>query len=264
VCKSADGGTSWQTTGLIRANISVLAIDSSTPTTLYAGTDSGVVKSTDGGASWHATTLTYNISSLAINPLTPTTIYAGRAWDISGQAWSGLFESTDGGGSSGELLDSFVPFLAIDPVTPTTLYGAGYSGVIKTSDGGANWATPTWNSFTGAILALAVDPVTRTTVYAGTDVICCDEYSGAVLAPGGIFKSTDGGTTWQTLVLFDVLTAFALAINPLTTTTVVLTWLRVDSSRGVSPLTTTFSVPVASRRVSVRLISAPTFTTTFF
>src|SRR5439155_904852 len=52
--KSTDGGTNWQPTGLARTNVRAIAIDPTTPTTLYAGTDSGVFKSVDGGATWSA------------------------------------------------------------------------------------------------------------------------------------------------------------------------------------------------------------------
>ena len=64
-----------------------LALDPTTPTTLYAGTDGGgVFKTTDGGASWSPvnTGLTCgrslspcNVSALALDPTTPTTLYAG-------------------------------------------------------------------------------------------------------------------------------------------------------------------------------------------
>ena len=56
VFKSTDGGASWSpvNTGLTYTSLHVpaLALDPTTPTTLYAGTDDGVFKSTDGGGSW--------------------------------------------------------------------------------------------------------------------------------------------------------------------------------------------------------------------
>jgi hypothetical protein len=61
--------------------VQALAINPTTPTTLYAGTgDGGVFKSTDGGATWTAnsTGLTnLDVQALAINPTMPTTLYAG-------------------------------------------------------------------------------------------------------------------------------------------------------------------------------------------
>src|SRR5262249_21887252 len=83
VFKSTDGGSSWTAvkTGLTDTNVHALALDSHTPTTVYAGTASGgVFKSLDGGGSWRAmnTGLTdTNILALALTPLIPTTLYAG-------------------------------------------------------------------------------------------------------------------------------------------------------------------------------------------
>jgi hypothetical protein len=58
VYKSKDGGASWSAmnTGLTDLNVTALAIDPSTPTILYAGTEVGVFKyeasadSGDGGS----------------------------------------------------------------------------------------------------------------------------------------------------------------------------------------------------------------------
>ena len=75
--------------------INVLAIDPATPTTLYAGTASGVFKSTDGGGSWRAVNAgltALHVRALALDPATPTTLYAGTYG-------GGVCKSTDGGGS---------------------------------------------------------------------------------------------------------------------------------------------------------------------
>ena len=82
--------------------IAALAIDPSTPTTLYAGTSGGgVFKSTDGGGSWRAINTglntTFVVSALVIDPATPATLYAGTGRGlVSGDA-SGVFKSTNGG-----------------------------------------------------------------------------------------------------------------------------------------------------------------------
>ena len=101
--------------------ITALAINPVTPTTLYAGTRDGLVKSTDGGGNWSAASVTNAVPViLAINPATPTTLYAGTAGD-------GVVKSTDGGehwARCQHWLDQClqVNTLTIDPVTPTTLY----------------------------------------------------------------------------------------------------------------------------------------------
>src|SRR5687768_9568365 len=53
VFKTTDGGASWSKAGLSNTSIFSLVIDSTNPTTLYAG-GNGVFKSVDGGASWAA------------------------------------------------------------------------------------------------------------------------------------------------------------------------------------------------------------------
>jgi len=73
--------------------------------------------------------------------------------------------------------------LAIDPIVPAIAFaGTTGSGVLKTTDGGASWATANAGLPTNNVLALAIDPATPSTLYAGTDA--------------GVFKSTDGGQSW--------------------------------------------------------------------
>jgi photosystem II stability/assembly factor-like uncharacterized protein len=73
--------------------------------------------------------------------------------------------------------------LAIDPRTPSTAFaGTIGSGVLKSVDGGASWATANGALPTANVQALAIDPSTPSTLFAGTDT--------------GVFKSTDGGQSW--------------------------------------------------------------------
>ena len=71
----------WTSIGPAGGPVTALAIDPTTPTTLYAATYGGVFKSTSGGSTWSTvnTGLPGNalIDTLAFNPLTPSTLYAG-------------------------------------------------------------------------------------------------------------------------------------------------------------------------------------------
>src|SRR5262250_3185752 len=75
------GNNVWTSFGPEGGRVYALALDPTTPTTLYAGTGGGgVFKSTTGGASWSAvnTGLTNtSVRALAIERLTPSTLYAG-------------------------------------------------------------------------------------------------------------------------------------------------------------------------------------------
>ena len=139
VSLSVSVSNSWVNVAPGGGDIHALALDPTTPTTLYAGTAyDGVFKSTDGGESWSPAstglTSTY-VQALALDPTTPGTLYAGTAYE-------GVFKSTDGGGSwsaaSTGLTNPYVFALALDPATPVTLYaGTAEGGVFRTTVAGA-------------------------------------------------------------------------------------------------------------------------------
>jgi photosystem II stability/assembly factor-like uncharacterized protein len=191
--KSTDRGESWNYTGLFQAavdTLNVLAIDPTSPATLFAGTRKGVFQSTDGGGNWNLNGLaTKNVNLLAIDPLRPHVVYASAA----GLGWSagfrGLFKSTDSGANWSpinngltEVLDTRAPVnaLILDPEHTDTLYlGTSGYGVFKSTDAGASW-TP----FNDGMANLDVRVLTLmrngdATVYAGT--------------PGGVFKILEDG-----------------------------------------------------------------------
>jgi len=76
-----------------------LAIDPHIPTTLYAGTCFGVLKSLDGGDSWQAASTglpgSY-VLALAIDPETPTTVYAGTHYGCDPLSDGGATGAGDG------------------------------------------------------------------------------------------------------------------------------------------------------------------------
>src|SRR2546428_81874 len=77
------GGGGWVSHGPDGGVMPVLAVDATTsPSTVYAGTDGGVFKTTNGGGSWSAvnTGLTATrVNALAVDATTsPRTVYAGR------------------------------------------------------------------------------------------------------------------------------------------------------------------------------------------
>src|ERR1700690_1213441 len=132
VSPSSAGNNSWTKIGpegppLVYS----LTIDPLTPTSLYAFTGTGLMKSTDSGRTWIVIN-TDLPDFLVIDPMTPNTLYAG--YHNSG---GGVSKSTDGGISwtlANYGLDNLdVISLVIDPSTPSTLYaGTGASGSGKT------------------------------------------------------------------------------------------------------------------------------------
>jgi photosystem II stability/assembly factor-like uncharacterized protein len=185
--RSEDGGATWKPIGLGSLGVSALAIDPVTPSTLYAGTESGgVFKSTDWGDTWsprNAGLRSLTINALGINRSEPSMLHAATT--------RGLFKSSDGGTSwsavGPKLPNPVFRSVVIVPLVPTTHYAADAVWVAKSVDGGETW---TYSTVGGDyVTSLAVDPATPTTLYAGV-------FHGTPTG-GGVYKSIDGGLRWR-------------------------------------------------------------------
>src|SRR5438876_7174044 len=95
---------------------------------------------------------------------------------------------------------------------PDTYYfGAVAGGVWKTIDGGANW-TPLFDKQPiSSIGAIAIAPSDHNVIYAGTGEAAV---RGNTTYGTGIFKSIDGGKTWQNVGLKDSRQIGALIVDP--------------------------------------------------
>mgnify|MGYP001472204207 CR=1 FL=1 len=169
-----DGGASWVLGATSLGNISIQAIviDPTIASTVYLGTNSGIYKSTDHGAtvSQLGTMGTRNVHSLAYDHNNPVNFYAGT--DASTDP--GVWKSTDQG-TTWNSVDTGLPGgasvlqLAFDPTSTQTLY-AGVAAspfvLVKTTNGGTNWAT-TYPA-PEPIVSVAVDPLNGGNVYLTT------------------------------------------------------------------------------------------------
>jgi uncharacterized repeat protein (TIGR01451 family) len=201
----AHAGTGvWTTGGPYGGPIHALAIDPTTPATLYAGTYGGVFKSTTSAGAWTAANTGLSdlwVNALAIDPTTPATLYAGTYG-------GGVFKSTDSGATwvavNTGLTNLRLWDLAVDPVAPATLFaGTSSGGVFKSTDSGGTWATANTGLTDLWVRALAIDPTAPATIYVAT-------------FRSGVFKSTNSGGNWAAanagLQGRDLI---ALAIDPL-------------------------------------------------
>ena len=185
VFKSADGGESWAAVhqGLFDAKVWGLAIDPTTPSTLYAGASNGVSKSVDGAGSWFWASrgvLAATAKSLALDG---SAVYVGTDS-------AGVFRSSDAGvqwvlARKGLTGDDLLGSLAADPLAPGTLYaGTLGRGVYRSTNGGARWVPVNVGLTDRNVRSVAVDGTSR--VYAGTD--------------DGVFESLDGGGHWRSVL----------------------------------------------------------------
>ena len=98
------------------------------------------------------------------------------------------------------------------PGDSTTFYfGSVNGGIWKTTDAGTVW-TPIFDGQpVGSIGALAVAPSDPSTIYAGTGE---SDIRSSLSTGNGVYKSTDGGHTWQHLGLEDTRQISRIVVDP--------------------------------------------------
>ena len=199
VFRTTNGGASWTLSSFGFATD--IAIDPATPKNLWA-TGAAVYKSTDSGATWTPFFAGTTFHSVAVDPSAPSTVYAGT---IFGTIYKTTNAGTDWTPLNG-LPSDHVDAIAVDPTNSSIVYaGLEDFGVYKTFNGGMDWTPfgPTVGSQDVSVQDLAIDPTDTGTVYVG----------GFVSGPGtsvGVYKSTNGGETWDETPLVALVRSLAL------------------------------------------------------
>ncbi len=155
-----------------------VAIEPTSPRTIYAGTRTGLRLSRDGGEHWSAMPIGGE----------PREVYAIGSIAQGAE----LFIGSNGGigrrraGEDGWKLMAELPVfaVAIDPNVPGVALAATRGGVIRTTDGGLKWGSSSKGLERTFAFAIAADPLHRALFYAAT-------------AGEGVFRSTDGGKSWK-------------------------------------------------------------------
>ena len=178
----------------------------------YSKEDVGLTGSEDNGESWRNSDDGFvrdvHVSKLIIDPNNNNVFYATTQGateytDKVGDG-AGVFKSNDRGNSWTQInngLDSLeTNILTVDPNDSETLYlGTDDDGVYKSTDGGESWKKLTVSSLSKSfgVGDIIVDPQNSNNIYIGTvDYFRLSESRG-VLGDFGVYKSTDGGATWE-------------------------------------------------------------------
>ena len=229
VWRTTNGGTDWMPMSdgyFTSASVGSIEVCPANPDVVYVGTGEGdfrtqfstgdgAYKTTDGGETWTHIGLDSGtgqqvVARMRVHPTNCDIVYAAVLGDPYGPtAIRGVFRSRDGGRTWQKILyrseQAGASDLALDPSDPLTIYATiwdvqrkpwgGYtgqqSGIFKSTDGGDNWVELTRNPGLPreriGKAGISVSGADRSRVYA---IIEAE-------ASGGVFRSDDGGATWQ-------------------------------------------------------------------
>ena len=225
--KTTDGGENWFPVTdfkITSASVGAVAVSETDPDLVFIGMGEtcirgnilpgdGVYRSRDGGESWEHVGFrdSQGISKIRIHPTDPNVIYVASFGKYGAESEErGVFKSTDGGDTWRKILyrdaRTGAIDIALDRNDPMVIYaalweafrkeytmssGGSGSGMFKSTDGGGSWVEITRNPgmpADGVVgkIGLAVSSANSERVYALFEH-----------ADGGLFKSDDGGESWE-------------------------------------------------------------------
>ena len=224
---TADAG--WTDLGLYGGQIYSIALDKNNTSKMFAGAyyGGGLFRTTDGGTNW--TPVTTGAEGTAYDG--EATFSNTAVWGVeiapsnSNVVWAvhnyWAEKSTDGGTTWTHILNStmqgsqfrFCKSVAIDPANPSIVYvgAAGadtdkyrYGAIYKTTNGGSTWTNigppSTLDSygsrFPDPVVAIDIDPQNGNNLYVIT------ASANAAVLRSDVFRSRDGGATWDWNGLF--------------------------------------------------------------
>jgi photosystem II stability/assembly factor-like uncharacterized protein len=186
----------------------------------YGATGGGVWKTTDGGINWESVSDgsvfgTGSVGAIAVADSDPNTVYVGMGESpIRGNVshGDGVYKSNDAGKTWKRvgLEDTRqIPRIRVHPKNPDLVYVAALGhvwgpneqrGVFRSKDGGKTWEKILSRGNKAGAIDLILDPSNPNIIYAGFWEVYRKPWTLESGGPGGgIFKSTDGGDTWNEL-----------------------------------------------------------------
>ncbi|HTU34018.1 MAG TPA: hypothetical protein VMF66_09470 [Candidatus Acidoferrum sp.] len=215
-------GLHWRMIGPFRGGRSngVTGVPGQPDVFYFGSVGGGVWKTIDAGRTWQPIfdqEPIASIGAIGIAPSDPNLVYVGTGEaDMRSQIsfGDGMYKSTDAGKTWTHIgLDNTrqIGRVLVDPHDPNRVFVAalGHSydanpdrGVYRSTDGGATWQKVLYKNENVGAIDLNFDPRDSRTIYAtlwNTRRPPWSIYPPSYGPGSGIFKSTDGGDTWQQL-----------------------------------------------------------------
>ena len=211
----------WRCIGPHRGGRTVGAVGvPSQPNVFYIGVNNGGVwKTNDFGRTWKPIfddQPTGSIGDIVVSPSNPNIIYVGTGEGLQRPDLSvgdGIYKSTDGGKTwinTGLIDGQQVGGLAIDPKDENRVFAAvlGHPygpnterGVYRTINGGKTWEKVLYKDENTGAIQVTIDPNNSNIIYADMWAARLGPWENGAWngKESGLFKSTDGGSTWKKL-----------------------------------------------------------------
>lgn len=195
VFESQNGGETWQKRmdGMKEVLMVItLAMDPRHSPIMYAGTSGGVYKTVNRASQWErvnnglvsseirSSSRALGVTVIQVDPHEPNVVYAATL--------NGLYKSMDGAASwmriAQSLPDQMISAMVLDRAESGVVYVAGREGVHRSKDASTTWMAINRGLATLNIRSLVQSPIDPKMLYAGTN-------------GSGLYRSTDGGETWE-------------------------------------------------------------------
>jgi photosystem II stability/assembly factor-like uncharacterized protein len=211
----------WRSVGPARGGRSIaVAGHADRPLEYYFGaTGGGLWKTVNGGTTWSPVSDKFfkasSVGAVAVAPSNPDVVYAGmgevqlRGNIIQGD---GIYKSTDAGKTwahTGLEKTMAIGRIRIHPKNPDIVWVAALGnpytpnperGIFLSKDGGKTWDRTLFRDEKSGGVDLAMDPGNPDVLYASLWEVYRTPHSLSSGGPGsGLFKSTNGGSTWTEL-----------------------------------------------------------------
>jgi photosystem II stability/assembly factor-like uncharacterized protein len=182
----------------------------------FGATGGGLWKTTDAGESWFPVTdfqiTSASVGAVAVSETDPDLVFIGMGETcIRGNILpgDGVYRSRDAGTTwehVGFRESHGISRIRVHPTDPSIVYVASFGkysapseerGVFRSTDGGDTWERILFRDANTGAIDISIDPNDPNVIYAALWEAYRKEYQMSSGGAGsGLFKSTDGGTTW--------------------------------------------------------------------
>ena len=183
----------------------------------FGAVGGGLWKTTDGGENWAPVTdgqvRSASVGAVAVSESNPDEVVIGMGETcIRGNIMpgDGVYKSMDAGKTWTHLgfsQSDGIAKIRIHPTNPDIIFVASFGkysapsterGVFKSTDGGKTWRKVLYRDDRTAAIDITIDRANPNVMYAAMWEAFRKEYTMSSGGPGsGLFKSTDGGETWN-------------------------------------------------------------------